>query len=360
MENLVSRERLISYYKDRKVFLTGHTGFKGAWLMAWLHELGAIVKGYALEPEYRGGLFDHLQGIPATESVIADIRDREKLRSEIISFAPDYIFHLAAQPLVRRSYQLPSETFDVNVVGTANLLEAVRGLGKPCTIVVITTDKVYENRELDVLYKEDDQLGGYDPYSASKACTELVVQSFRRSFFHTEAWDQHRVGIVSVRAGNVIGGGDFSEDRLVPDIVRALSAGKIVEVRNPQSVRPWQHVLEPLGAYLLLGGLMSQTPLTYTGSYNIGPLPDDHLTVRELVELAIAVWGTGEWIDTSDGKQPHEAGLLKLDISKAKEILHWQPKLRAADAIRWTIDWYRKPEHEIMNFTVDQINRYMQ
>lgn len=358
MENLVNQQFLSSAYRGRRVFLTGHTGFKGAWLMAWLHELGAMVKGYALEPEYKGCLYDHLAPLGMAQSVIADIRNRDKLRQEIQIFQPDYIFHLAAQPLVRRSYQKPSETFDVNVVGTANLLESARGLDRPCTIVIITTDKVYENREQDILYGENDQLGGYDPYSASKACAELVVQSFRRSFFHPDTWEEHHAGIVSARAGNVIGGGDFSEDRIIPDIIRALQAGHAVEVRNPASVRPWQHVLEPLGGYLLLGALMQQAPEKYTGAYNFGPLPDDHLTVRELAELAIQSWGNGQWTDTSDGKHPHEAGLLKLDITKAKEVLHWQPRLQAAEAIRWTIEWY-KQQMDIPGFTIDQINRYM-
>ncbi|MEI2750435.1 MAG: CDP-glucose 4,6-dehydratase [Ferruginibacter sp.] len=359
MESLVNRSQLSSYYQGKKVFLTGHTGFKGAWLAAWLHSLGATVKGYALAPESEACLYNSLQLNELCDSVIADIRDRKRLSDEIISFQPDYIFHLAAQPLVRRSYRIPAETFEVNVAGTANLLEAVRDLPGKCTVVIITTDKVYENKEIDVLYKESDSLGGYDPYSASKACTELVVSSFRNSFFNTAQYSNHHKAIASARAGNVIGGGDFSEDRIIPDIVRALKNQVPINVRNPAAVRPWQHVLEPLGAYLLLGGLLNENHEKYSGAYNFGPLPADHLTVQELVKLSIKVWGSGEWKDTSDPSQPHEATLLKLDITKAAEQLNWKPKLDAANAIEWTINWYKQTE-DIRSFTFNQLESYMQ
>lgn len=333
--------------------------------MAWLHQLGATVKGYALAPEYRECLFNILEPLQLGESVIADIRNKEKLTNEIVSFQPDHIFHLAAQPLVRRSYQIPAETFEVNAVGTANVLEAVNRLANKCSVIIITTDKVYENKEMDLLYNEQDMLGGYDPYSASKACTELVVNAFRNSFFNVEKIEQHRKGIVSVRAGNVIGGGDLSEDRIIPDIIRALKQQKTIEVRNPGAVRPWQHVLEPLGGYLLLGGLLYDDAVKYSGAYNFGPDPADHLTVKELVEMAIATWGSGDlpngqasWKDTSDKNQVHEANLLKLDISKSKEILHWQPKLSAATAIDWTIEWYKKRD-DVADFTFKQIDDYM-
>lgn len=359
MESLVNRSQLAAYYQGKKVFLTGHTGFKGAWLAAWLHSLGATVKGYALEPENDSCLYNSLHLAELCDSVIADIRDRKRLSDEIISFNPDYIFHLAAQPLVRRSYRIPAETFEVNVAGTANLLEAVRDLPGKCTVVIITTDKVYENKEIDVLYKESDSLGGYDPYSASKACTELVVSSFRNSFFNTAQFSSHHKAIASARAGNVIGGGDFSEDRIIPDIVRALKQQLTIDVRNPHAVRPWQHVLEPLGGYLLLGGLLNDNPEKYSGAYNFGPLPADHLTVEELVKLSINVWGSGNWKDTSDPSQPHEATLLKLDITKAAEQLNWKPKLDAAKAIEWTINWYKQTD-DIRNFTFNQLESYMQ
>lgn len=365
MENLVDIQTLQSYYKHKKVFVTGHTGFKGAWLMAWLQQLGAVVKGYALAPENAESLFNILEPLQLGESIIADIRNKEKLLAEIVSFQPDYIFHLAAQPLVRRSYQIPAETFEVNAVGTANVLEAVNKLTNKCSVIIITTDKVYENKEQDILYNETDMLGGYDPYSASKACTEIVVNAFRNSFFNVEKIDQHKKGIVSVRAGNVIGGGDFSEDRIIPDIIRALKQQKIIEVRNPGAVRPWQHVLEPLGGYLLLGGLLNNNVTKYSGAYNFGPNPEDHLTVKQLVEMAIETWGSGSlpieqagWKDTGDKNQVHEANLLKLDISKAKKILSWQPKLNATTAINWTINWYSKTEG-VADFTFKQINDYM-
>lgn len=346
-----------SYYRNKKVFLTGHTGFKGAWLMACLKEAGAIVKGYALEPEYEG-LYSLLKPLNFGETVIADIRDKQKLASEIFSYEPDFIFHLAAQPLVRRSYEIPAETFEINVTGTANLLEAVTNLATKCTVILITTDKVYENKEKDILYKEEDRLGGYDPYSASKACAELVISSFRNSFFHIDKIGEHKKAIASARAGNVIGGGDRSHDRIIPDIVRFLEAGKPVSVRNPLAVRPWQHVLEPLNGYLKLGMLLDMDPQLYSKAYNFGPLPEDHLTVREVVETAIGVWGQGSWQDDSAPGQVHEAGLLKLDIQRAREELGWTPRLSAKEAIQWTIEWYKKPVNEQLEMTIRQINNY--
>jgi CDP-glucose 4,6-dehydratase len=359
METLVNLQQLHSSYKNKKVFVTGHTGFKGSWLIAWLHMLGANIKGYALEPEYENCLYNSLKPLNIAESIIADIRDKEKLTKEILSFQPDFIFHLAAQPLVRRSYEIPAETFEVNVVGTANVLEVLRQLQKKCTAIIITTDKVYENKEADILYNEDDRLGGYDPYSASKACTEIVLSSFRNSFFNTKKFDDHKKAIASVRAGNVIGGGDWSKDRIIPDIVKALMQNKTVEVRNPDAVRPWQHVLEPLGCYLLLGILLQENATSFSHAYNFGPYPEDHLTVKELVELSIKTWGSGEWKDISDHSQPHEAGLLKLDISKAIKELNWKPKLNAAKAIEWTINWYKQSEDKQVDFTVKQINDYL-
>ncbi|MBS1732670.1 MAG: CDP-glucose 4,6-dehydratase [Bacteroidetes bacterium] len=358
MEKLVNLQLLTSYYKGKKVFVTGHTGFKGSWLIAWLHKLGAITCGYALEPEYDECLFNILKSLETGESIINDIRDKENLKKAILDFRPDFIFHLAAQPLVRRSYSIPAETFEVNAIGTANVLETLLGLEKKCTVIVVTTDKVYENKELDILYHEADILGGFDPYSASKACTELVVNSFRNSFFHPQKILLHNKAIASVRAGNVIGGGDYSEDRIIPDIVRSLSSGKTIEVRNPGSVRPWQHVLEPLGGYLLLGGLLHQDPVKYSGAYNFGPNPDDHLQVQQLVEQAIQIWGKGSWRSTGNNNNLHEAGILKLDISTAQKILNWHPKLSASNAIEWTINWYRE-KGDKASFTLSQINNYM-
>jgi CDP-glucose 4,6-dehydratase len=359
MENLVSLHNLQSYYKGKNVFLTGHTGFKGSWLAAWLHILGAHVKGYALEPEYENSLYALLPAATVKESIIADIRNKEKLTAELLSFQPDMVFHLAAQPLVRRSYQLPAETFEVNAVGTANLLEVVNRLEKKCTVIIITTDKVYENREQDILYKETDTLGGYDPYSASKACTEIVVSAFRNSFFNPAAYGKHQKAIASARAGNVIGGGDWSQDRIVPDIVRSLMVDKPVSVRNPSAVRPWQHVLEPLGGYLLLGGLLHSGTGNISNAYNFGPLPNDHLPVKDLVNYAVQYWGSGTWLDASDNTQPHEAHLLQLDISLAAAELNWTPKLSAQEAIEWTINWYKQPLADQAAFTFEQVKNYM-
>lgn len=357
MENLVMQ--LAPYYHNKRIFITGHTGFKGAWLCALLYNLNAEIKGYALEPEYIDGLYEMLQPVINVQSVIADIRDKKRLQQEIKDFQPDYIFHLAAQPLVRRSYELPAETFDVNVVGTANVLEALINLKKKCSIIVITTDKVYENKEDNsILYKEDDALGGYDPYSASKACTEFIVSSFRNSFFNLKNYDAHQKAIASVRAGNVIGGGDWNKDRIIPDIIRSLQNNKPIEVRNPNAVRPWQHVLEPLTGYLLLGGMLSDEPQKFSKPYNFGPLPNDHLSVRELVETAIRIWGKGEWKDISNASEPHEAGLLKLDISRAQKELNWQPKLNAQQAIEYSIDWYKQPAEKLAAYTFQQIENY--
>lgn len=349
---------LASYYSGKKVFITGHTGFKGSWLTACLSNFGAQLKGYALAPEYDNGLFNSLQPLKIIDSTIADIRNRELLKAAINSFQPDYIFHLAAQPLVRRSYKIPTETFDINVTGTANLLEAVTSLQKKCAVIVITTDKVYQNKEQDILYNETDILGGYDPYSASKACTELVVSSFRDSFFNLNTYHQHQKSVASVRAGNVIGGGDRSTDRIIPDIVRSLEQHKTIEVRNPGSIRPWQYVLEPIAGYLLLAGALSNDPMTYSKPYNFGPVPADHLTVGQLVETAIAQWGNGNWKTSAGNNAQHEAELLKLDISRAKKELGWQPKITAEEAIKWTIDWYKKPVDQQADFTFQQINEY--
>lgn len=352
-------ENLVNWYAGKKVLLTGHTGFKGAWMMAMLHTLGASVKGYALEPEYANGLFKILEPSGLGESVIADIRDLSRLQKEVLSYRPEYVFHLAAQPLVRRSYEIPAETFGVNVVGTANLLEAVSRLDNACRVVVVTTDKVYENKETETLYSEDDNLGGYDPYSASKACAELVVSSFRNSFFNPVTQAVHRISLASARAGNVIGGGDWSKDRILPDIVRALRNEDVIEVRNPHAVRPWQHVLEPIYGYLLLGRHLSEKPAEFARCYNFGPLPEGHLKVCDLVETAIAAWGSGSWKDVSLPGSLHEAGLLKLDISRAGRELQWVPKLDARTAIQWTLDWYRQPVEKQASFTFEQINTYL-
>jgi CDP-glucose 4,6-dehydratase len=360
MENLVMKESFNNYYKGKKVFVTGHTGFKGAWFITWLHLLGADVKGYALAPEDENGLFNIVKDQFPFQHIVADIRDRVLLEKELLDFKPDFVFHLAAQALVRRSYQIPSETFEVNAIGTANVLEAVNKLPGKCTVVVITTDKVYENKETDYLYTEEDMLGGYDPYSASKAAAEIVVSSFRNSFFNVAKYASHQKALISVRAGNVIGGGDWSKDRIIPDIVRSLKNGGKVFVRNPHAVRPWQHVLEPLSGYLQAGMLADKDAADFSGAYNFGPQADDHLPVKALVETAIDCWGSGAWTDGYDASQPHEAVLLKLSINKANKILQWQPKLNSKQAIEWTINWYKQSRETVYDFTLQQIENYQQ
>ncbi len=332
---------LLDSFQNKKIFVTGHTGFKGSWLITWLHSLGADVKGYALAPEPANNLYDLINGDALCQSVIADIRDKDRLIEEVLDFEPDFVFHLAAQPLVRVSYDLPDYTFLVNAQGTAHVLEALRLLKNSCVAVMITTDKVYHNREMDYPYKEDDPLGGFDPYSASKACAELIIDAYRNSFFNKSNYAFHQKSIAVARAGNVIGGGDWAKDRLVPDIVRALQAGNAVVVRNPASVRPWQHVLEPLFGYLVLAAKQYEEPVAYAEAFNLGPCTDDVLMVEKLVKKAVVVWGNGDYAFDENSQALHEAGLLKLDISKALARLPWKPKLTAQEAIEWTINWYK-------------------
>ncbi|WP_281238840.1 CDP-glucose 4,6-dehydratase [Flavobacterium praedii] len=355
--------KLKNTYQGKKVFLTGHTGFKGAWMLKTLSLLGAEVKGYALAPQTKEDLFHLIDGETICTSVIADLRDKQRLEEELVSFQPDFVFHLAAQPLVRLSYDIPAETFEVNVIGTANVLDAVRLLDKKCDVVLITTDKVYHNNEWIYPYRENDRLGGYDPYSASKACAELVIDSYRNSFFNIKNYDQHEKSIAVARAGNVIGGGDWSQDRLIPDIAKAFAFENPVVIRNPNSVRPWQHVLEPVMGYLLLGANLAVEPIKFGQAYNFGPHLPDALPVEEMLKLAIASWGKGEYIVEKVEGQPHEAGLLKLDISKAIAELKWQPKMNARQAVSMTMDWYSEfvqKRNQINQFTELQIISFLQ
>lgn len=340
MESMVGLQ-LLNEFKGKKVFITGHSGFKGSWLTYWLRNLGAKVKGYSLPPESGTALFHHLQ-LPESMTVFADINLSEVLSKEILEFAPDYVFHLAAQPLVRRSYRSPLLTFQTNAIGTANVLEAIRQLENKCTCVLITTDKVYQNNEWGYPYREIDRLGGFDPYSASKACAELVISSYRSSYFEPSAYSAHNKAIASARAGNVIGGGDWSEDRLIPDIIRALSAEQEVLIRNPHAVRPWQHVIEPLFGYLVLAILLNGNVAKYSGAWNFGPINEDNLSVLEVANYALGIWGAGSLKTASDANAPHEARLLKLDINKVMNEVGWKPKMNARTAIERTISWYRR------------------
>lgn len=352
---------LSTFYKEKKVFVTGHTGFKGSWLITWLRHLGAVVKGYALAPENKNDLYNAIKGDDLCQSVIADIREKERLKKEVLSFQPDFIFHLAAQPLVRLSYEQPAETFEVNAQGTAHVLDALRFLETPCIAVMITTDKVYENLEKNYYYKEGDRLGGHDPYSASKAAAELIIDSYRNSFFLPVQFEKHKKSVSVARAGNVIGGGDWAKDRIVPDIIRALSDGKPVKVRNPTAVRPWQHVLEPLHGYLVLGAQQAENPKSFAEAFNFGPYREDTFTVKELVKAAIDSWGSGNLEVIQEHASLHEAGLLQLDISKALDTLDWKPKFNAVQAINKTIDWYKNYHdnpHSALEVTLQSIKSF--
>jgi CDP-glucose 4,6-dehydratase len=343
-------------YAGRSVFVTGHTGFKGAWLSLWLTTLGAKVTGYALEPPTQPSLFDAAGLSELVRHEIADVRDHDRLAAHMRAARPSVVFHLAAQPLVRAAYENPHETFDTNVMGTVNLFEAVRACDSVESVVVVTSDKCYENRETGRAFCEDDPMGGRDPYSCSKGCTELVTASYRASFF---AGDQvgHSAAVASARAGNVIGGGDWAKDRIVPDCVRALASGRPVEVRNPAAVRPWQHVLEPLAGYLWLAALMLKDGPRFGGAWNFGPdNADGAKEVRWVVEHFLSEWGSGEWTTlASTAPAPHEAHLLCLDSSKARERLGWRPVWDSVTAVLQTAAWYRR-YYESISAAPDKMN----
>jgi CDP-glucose 4,6-dehydratase len=339
---MVTLKQLQPYFTGKNVVVTGHTGFKGAWLLQILQQLGANISGLALEPEHHTDLYNLIDGEQiCKKSVYQDIRDARSVQQFIISAEPDFVFHMAAQPLVLEGYSQPLYTFDVNAQGTANLLEAVRQLNKKCVCICITTDKVYENNDSGKAFIESDALGGYDPYSASKAAAEIIIASYRSSFFNTASYSSHQKSLASVRAGNVIGGGDFAHNRIVPDIVKALQTNQVIELRNPKATRPWQHVIEPLAAYLLLATKMWDHPTDYCQAYNIGPKLEDVISVSSLVDVAINVWQGGSWRDISSEHQVHEAQQLVLDITKIKEDLGWEPMLPVTAAIEHTINWYK-------------------
>ncbi len=326
------------FWQGKRVLVTGHTGFKGSWMSLWLEDLGAQVFGLALEPDTEPSLFDQLDLKNRMDHQIGDIRDAGVLRDRVVQVRPDVVFHLAAQPLVLASYDDPLLTWDTNVMGTAHMLDALRYLDSPCSAVMITTDKVYENREWVHPYREGDRLGGYDPYSASKAACELLIASYRKSFFATSP-----VKIVSARAGNVIGGGDWAENRIVPDIARALAAKRPIPVRNRLARRPWQHVLEPLSGYMRLAETLATGRDLRSHSYNFGPEAQDVRPVVDLVEAALCHW-SGEWLDMTDGAAPHEAGQLSLDIELARAVLGYSPRWGFDLAMENTITWYRSVE----------------
>jgi len=353
-------------WSGTRVLLTGHTGFKGSWLALWLQGLGAELCGLALEPPTVVNLFEDARVGWGMRSVIGDIRDAELVRRVFVEHRPEVVFHLAAQPLVRASYADPLGTYATNVMGTAHLLDAARAVDTVRAVVVITTDKCYENREWPWPYRENDRLGGFDPYSNSKACAELVVSAYRSSFFNPRDYARHGVAIASARAGNVIGGGDWAEDRLVPDAIRAFQLGQSVRIRNPRAVRPWQHVLEPLNGYIELAALVTEKGVAGAEAWNFGPNPSGARPVEWVVNELARLWGGGVGWEQGPGEYLHEAQSLGLDISKAATQLGWQPRMQLAEALAITQAWYGErwlreragDKIDMRAFTEAQINDY--
>jgi CDP-glucose 4,6-dehydratase len=349
-----------AFWKGKRVLLTGHTGFKGSWLSLWLQTMGAQVVGYALAPPSNPSLFNIAEVGKGMISIIADIRDLGHLRKIFAEHKPEIVIHMAAQALVRYSYVEPVETYSTNVMGTVNLLEAVRGTKSVRAVVNVTSDKCYENREWVWGYRENEAMGGYDPYSNSKGCAELVSAAYRNSYFHPGKYKEHGVAIASARAGNVIGGGDWAEDRLIPDIMRAISQGKPVYIRSPHAIRPWQHVLEPLSGYLALAQKLYEEGATYAEGWNFGPNDEDAKPVEWIVEKMTEAWGEGaNWV-LDGGDHPHEAHYLKLDCSKAKMRLDWHPRWHLEEALGAIIDWQRayRDEKDMHELTLRQISAY--
>lgn len=349
-----------SFYKDKRVFITGHTGFKGSWLSLWLTEMGAQVTGYALESPTDPSLFSLCRIDKLVDSIIGDVRDKASLQQAMNEAKPDIVFHLAAQSLVRESYRHPAETFETNCMGNVNLLEAVRCCPTVRAVVIITTDKCYKNKESFWGYKEDDELGGYDPYSASKACAEIITEAYINSFFNPSDYGAHRVAVATARAGNVIGGGDFSRDRLVPDGIHGLLKNEPITLRNPHAVRPWQHVLEPLSGYLELARKLYSEGVFYNGPWNFGPDNENETSVECLMELLCTYWGDEARVVVSDEKHPHETNFLKLDSYKAKRLLSYTSLWSIQDALSKTVQWSRvfQSEGDLLTESRRQIAEY--
>lgn len=350
-----------SFWKGKKVFITGHTGFKGGWLSLWLQEMGAIVKGYSLPAPTTPSLFEEAKVWSGISTEEGDIRDFTHLREVIHNFKPEIVFHMAAQPLVRLSYHEPMETYSTNVMGTVYLLEAVKQVGGVKAVVNITSDKCYENREWVWGYRENEAMGGYDPYSNSKGCAELVAASYRQSFFNKDNYDQHGCALASVRAGNVIGGGDWADDRLIPDMLNAFSNNEKVEIRSPHAIRPWQHVLEPLSGYITIAEHLYEKGPEFAEAWNFGPKEEDAKPVEWIVERLTQLWGEdAEWY-LSEGEHPHEAHYLKLDCSKAKMRLNWQPvwdlNTTLDKIVNWQKAWINK--EDMQKYTINEIKEYM-
>jgi len=349
-------EDMVSFWKDKKVFITGHTGFKGSWLAMWLKQLQAKVVGYSLEPPTETNLFTVARVAEGLVDIRGDIRDYSSLQKAITTHQPDIIFHLAAQSLVRYSYEEPVETYATNVMGTVHLLEAARQIPNLKAIVNVTTDKCYENKERSLGYREDEPMGGYDPYSSSKGCAELVSSAYRRSFFN----ENGKVGLATARAGNVIGGGDWAKDRLVPDIIQAHANKKVLTIRYPEAVRPWQHVLEPLSGYLLLAKALYSQPDLYAEAWNFGPDDADAMPVSWVADEVLRLSGNQTTWQTVKTSQPHEAHFLKLDCSKARNKLNWQPQWHIREALEQTVAWYQDYLHgkDMQATSLKQIEKY--
>lgn len=345
-----------TFWQGKKVFLTGHTGFKGSWLSLWLQSMGATVKGFALQPPTQPALFEQARVADGMESVIGDIRNLEAITSAMVSFNPDILIHMAAQPLVRLSYREPVETYATNVMGTVHVLEAARQCSHLKAIVNVTTDKCYENREWVWGYRENEPMGGHDPYSNSKGCSELVTAAYRNSFFN----QSDTAALASARAGNVIGGGDWAEDRLIPDILRAFEKQQPVIIRNPLATRPWQHVLEPLSGYLMLAEKLYTEGKTYAEGWNFGPKDEDVQPVEWILKHMTEHWGAGASWQLDTNLQPHEAQLLKLDISKAAVKLKWQPRWSLAHTLDTIVDWHQAwlQGRDVQQQTLQQIQQY--
>lgn len=359
LEGVEMMNRFNNIYKDKVVLVTGHTGFKGSWLSIWLNELGAKVVGYALDPytDKDNYVLSRLQD--KIVDIRGDIRDLNKLQQVFDTYKPEYIFHLAAQPLVRLSYDIPVETYEINVMGTINVLECVRKTPNTKVGIFITTDKCYENKEQLWGYKETDALGGYDAYSSSKGAAEIAINSWRQSFMNPNEYDTHGKAIASVRAGNVIGGGDWAKDRIIPDCIRAIEGDKNIEIRSPKSIRPWEHVLQPLSGYLLLGQKMTEEPVKYSEAWNFGPHLESIVTVKEVADILVKQYGKGQVIDVSNQEMLHEAKLLNLDISKAIFKLNWEPNLNIEQALQYTVEWYKRYSDEnVYELCVEQIEKF--
>jgi CDP-glucose 4,6-dehydratase len=350
-----------SFYKDKKVFVTGHTGFKGSWLCLLLHKLGAQVSGYALTPPTQPSLYNEARIDELVDSTIGDIRNYDLLLETLQRIQPEIVIHMAAQPLVRESYKNPRETYAINVMGAVNLLDAIRQVPSIKAVVNVTTDKCYENREWHWGYRENEPMGGYDPYSNSKGCSELVTASFRNSFFNPKTYTEHGVAVASARAGNVIGGGDWADDRLIPDFIRAITAGQEVKIRSPYAIRPWQHVLEPLTGYLTLAEKLYSQGARFAEGWNFGPEDSDARNVEWITKTICELWGDNACYSVDTNPQPHEANYLKLDCSKAKAELSWYPKWNIHKTLESIVEWNKAliSGEDAKTITMIQIEEYL-